>query len=231
MPLADTKSVLMFLYGMYKNGCLYSSICAAQSALSSVVVIKSYNKLLSHPLITRFVKGIFDRHPPLPRYANIWDIYTLLTYYDNMPPNTELDFKCLCKKLVILFLILWARRKQALTSIIVENGILDHDKVILLPNKTLKHSAPNCSLKPFVYNSYKENPRLCIVNCIRFCLREWNCKVDDNNKNLIIMYSTAHKNTSADNILRLVKEELTNARLDTNIYKAHSCRAASSSKA
>ena len=44
------------------------------------------------------------------------------------------------------------------------------------------------------------------------------------------MYNTAHKNTSADNILRLVKEELTNARLDTNIYKAHSCRAASSSK-
>ena len=48
----------MFLNGMYKNGCLYSGICTAQSALSSVCMIEGYDKLSSHPLITRFVKGI-----------------------------------------------------------------------------------------------------------------------------------------------------------------------------
>ena len=69
-----------------------------------------------------------------------------------MPPNSELDFICLCKKLVILLLILGVRRKQALTSITVENVVLDHGKVILLPNMTLKHSAPNRLLKPIVYH-------------------------------------------------------------------------------
>ena len=49
-----------------------------------------------------------------------WDINILLTDYDNMPPNSELDLKCLCMKLVILLLILGARRKQALVSITVE---------------------------------------------------------------------------------------------------------------
>ena len=83
-------------------------------------MIEGYDKLSSHPLTPKSVKGIFNRHPPLPQYANIWDINILLTDYDNMPPNSELDLKCLCKKLVILYLILEARRKQALISITVE---------------------------------------------------------------------------------------------------------------
>ena len=81
-----------------------------------------------------------------------------------MSPYSELDFKCLCKKLVILFLILGDRRKQVCTFITVENVMLDHDKVILLSNKTLKHSAPNCHLKPLVYHSYKEKAKISIVD-------------------------------------------------------------------
>ena len=78
-----------------------------------------------------------------------------------MSPYSELDFKCLCKKLVLLFLILGARRKQVCTF---KNVMLDHDKVILLSNKTLKHSAPNCHLKPLVYHSYKEKAKISIVD-------------------------------------------------------------------
>ena len=89
-----------------------------------------------------------------------------------MPPNSDLDFKCLCKKLVILFLILGARRRQDLISNFVENVILDHDKVTLLSDKILNHSAPNLPLKPFLYHSYKENAKLCIINCMQFYLGE-----------------------------------------------------------
>ena len=76
--------------------------------------------------------------------------------YDTIaiPLNSKLDFECLCKKLVIFFLILGAKRKQALTSITVENVIHDYDKVTLLPNKTLKHSALNRPLKRFVYHFF-----------------------------------------------------------------------------
>ena len=105
--------------------------------------------------------------------------------------------------------------------------MLDHDKVILLPNKTLKHSAPNRPLKPFVYHSYKGNEKLCIVNCMQCYLGERNSKVDNNNKKLIITYGKPHTNASTDMVwLRWFKDELTNARTDTNIYKSHSCRAA-----
>ena len=84
-----------------------------------------------------------------------------------MPSNSKLDLECLCKKLVTLLIILGASRKQGLTSITVENVILDH-KVILLPNKALKHSSPNGPLKPFLYHCYKGNEKLCIANCMQF---------------------------------------------------------------
>ena len=64
---------------------------------------------------------------------------------------------------------------------------------------------------------------------MQFYLGEQNSEVDIN-KNLIITYEKQRKNASTDSISRLVKK-LTNVGIGTNIYKAHSCRTASSSKA
>ena len=64
---------------------------------------------------------------------------------------------------------------------------------------------------------------------MHFYLGEQNSEVDIN-KNLIITYEKQRKNASTDSISRLVKK-LTNVGICTNIYKAHSCRTASSSKA
>ena len=64
----------MFLYGMYKNGCLYSGIFVVQSALSSVVMIKGYEKLPSYTLITIFVKGYLTGillSPNMPTYGTL----------------------------------------------------------------------------------------------------------------------------------------------------------------
>ena len=152
----------MFLYGMYKNGCLYSGIFVVQSALSSVVMIKGYEKLPSYTLITIFVKGY-------------------------------------------------------LTGILLSPNMPTYGTLILF--------------KAFVYQKYKGNAKLCIVNWTQFYLGKQNFKVDDNKKKLIITYWKPHKNGSADNIPRCVIKKLKNTKIDLNIYKAHSCRAASSSKA
>ena len=95
----DVKNVLDFFHGMYKRGCRLSGICAARSALSSAVTIPGYERMSNHPLISRYVKGIYNKHPPLPKYVNTWDMNKLLTYYDNMGSNSELTFKQLCRKI------------------------------------------------------------------------------------------------------------------------------------
>ena len=64
-----------------------------------------------------------------------------------MPDNEELEIKYKVKKLVMLFLILRARRKQAFFTINIDNIIFADNEVIILPNKTLKHTNPNRTLK------------------------------------------------------------------------------------
>ena len=49
----DVNTLLSFMHGIYKNGCLCSRLCAACSALSSILTIKGYTKLSEHPFISR----------------------------------------------------------------------------------------------------------------------------------------------------------------------------------
>ena len=69
--ITNINSVLKFLHGMYKDSCLYTSLCAARNALTSVVTIKVLARLWDHPLLVRYLTGIFNRHPSLPRNMHI----------------------------------------------------------------------------------------------------------------------------------------------------------------
>ena len=203
--------MLSFLHGMYTKSCLYSGLCGASSALSSAVCIKGFSKLSDHPTISRYLKGSFNRHPPLPKYEQIWDINQVLDYDTSSPDNKELECKYIVKKLVMLFLILGARRKQARFTINIENVTFADNKVILLPNKTLEHTNPNRPLEPLTYHKYDTEEKLCIVNCLQSYLEKRNQLVNDEVRELLITYGKPHKPVSRDSAGRWIKNELTNA--------------------
>ena len=138
------------MHGMYLNGCLYNGLCAARSVLSSAVTIKGYLKLSKHPMILRYLKCIYSRHPPLPKYVDIWDILLLLRYYGNMDSSDNLQFKTLVKKTVMLFIILGARRKQTLFTLSINNILLKENSVTLLSNKTMTQIKPNEPIEPLI---------------------------------------------------------------------------------
>ena len=75
--------MLSFLHGIYTKGCLYGGLCGARSALSSVECIKGFSKVSDHPMISRCLKGIFNRYSFLPKYTQIWQISHVLDYYTN----------------------------------------------------------------------------------------------------------------------------------------------------
>ena len=79
-----------------------------------------------------------------------------------MDSNENLQFKVLVKKTVMLFIILGVRRKQALFTLSTENIIFKENKVILLPNETMKHAKVNTPLEPLIYHHYPENNKLCV---------------------------------------------------------------------
>ena len=50
-------------------------------------------------------------------------------------------------------------------------------------------------------------------------------------KDFIISHGKPHKPVSSDKISRWIKDELLKALVDASVFKAHSCKSASSSKA
>ena len=144
-----------------------SGLCAAHRALSSIVTIKDYTKLSEHPFISCYLKCIYNRHPTVPKYANIWDISLVLDYYNSIEANDKLQFKDLVKKTVMLFTILRARTKQALFTITIDNIVTEETKIFFLPNKNIKYSNTPRILEPVVYQGYPLNEKLCIVNAVQ----------------------------------------------------------------
>ena len=67
-----------FLASLYEDGLGYSAINTARSALSSVLTLPGNVTFGNRPLVSRFLKGVFELKPSLPRYNRIWDVGVVL---------------------------------------------------------------------------------------------------------------------------------------------------------
>ena len=68
---ASLEDGLEFLHHQYENGLPYSGINTARSALSTVIFLPDGSSFGNHPLVSRFLKGVFESRPSLPRYKDI----------------------------------------------------------------------------------------------------------------------------------------------------------------
>ena len=121
--------------------------------------------------------------------------------------------------------------KQALFTINIDNIIFADNKLNLLPNKALKHTNPNRPLEPLTYYKYEAEKKLCIVNHLQSYLEKRNHLVNEEVKELLITYEKPHKTVSRDSVRRWIKNKLTSAGVDTTVFRLHSFRSASVSKA
>ena len=224
------NSVLEFLLLMYEGGCKYREVCDARSALAAVVNIPGYSSLSDHSMITRFIKGIHNRYPPLRRYIKIWDINQVLEHYTKFPENSLLSLKELKHKLVLLLMILGARRKQSLLQICIDNIKITDAEMLQLPTLQ-KHTKPGRTIEPIVYKRFKLDAKLCVVYCMTEYLGKRNLLVPAEIKQLFITYGHPHRPATNDTISLWIQNGLNSAGIDTQSFRAHSCRAAAASKA
>ena len=227
----NINNVLAFLTYLYTNGCHYSGLCTARSALTSLVNIEDGPSITAHPLTHRFLKGIFNMHPPKPRYVEIWDVDKVLSYFNNKNHNDILSFKELCAKTVTLLMILGANRKNAFSTFTIDDIKTDESKCIICPNKVMKHSRPGLKPEPMIFHRYQLNEKLCIVSCIEHYLLKRNKLLPNDEKAFIITYGKPHKPASADTISRWIKDTLKDSGINVEVFTSHSCRSASTSKA
>lgn len=73
---------LDFLVTLYDKGFKYSTLNTARSAISAIVALANNQTLGSHPLVSRFMKGIFKNITPAPKYQTTWDAQIMLNYFN-----------------------------------------------------------------------------------------------------------------------------------------------------
>jgi len=219
--------VLDFLTGLFSLGLGYSAINTARSAISAVVQTDGDKKMGEHPLICRFVRGVFQLRTPLPRQKNTWDVTVLLDFFRNSKNNSKLSLKELTLKLCALLLMVSAQRVQTIHLLKLSCvQFLNQGSCKIHVIDKLKHSRPGYHQAPIHLPKYEEEPQLCVVSCLKEYIARTAVVRGDSDK-LILCYGRPHGPASKDSIARWMKDVLVSAGVQG--FTAHSFRSASSS--
>ena len=108
------KNVTEFLTDIFKSGSGYSTINTARSALSSIIVLPNGATFGEHPLVRRFLEGVFELKPSLPKYNEIWDVSLVLEYLRHLPGLENINLKDHSRKLAMLLCLLTGQRRQTI---------------------------------------------------------------------------------------------------------------------
>ena len=141
---------------MFDKGHAYSTIDSAKCAIATIVHIPPYNSLHKHPLINKYMAGVFNLRPPKPKLSFKWDVDILFKYFEQQGDNNSLSDKLLTQKLLILLLLVGAYRISTVKLCSVSNMVLNDLSVTFVPTEVLKHSRKDKPLDKFEYRSYTD---------------------------------------------------------------------------
>ena len=219
-----------FLMTLHSQGLSYSSINTARSALSSILKLDNCDDFGTHPLVTRFMKGIYELIKPKPKYNQIWDVSQVLDYLKTLYPLEKLSLKELTQKTVMLLLLVTGQRGQFI-HLLSLNGIqLTSQTAYLSLEEHTKTSRPNNAAAAVTITEFTPDSRICLLTTLKAYMKETERLRNGENK-LFISFIKPNKAVSRDTISRWTKQVLTNSGIDTKMFTSHSTRAASATKA
>ena len=226
-PLSTKYSnIITFFTKLYKDGLGYSAINTARSAINQFISICSGTDYGSCKILNRFMKGIFELRPALPKYDRIWDVQKVLDYLEQLPP--DLTLIRLSEKLAVLFLLLTAQRCQTLHLMTLEDISFEDDSLIIKFNHLLKQTKPGRHLKPLILKGYYRNRNICIVTVFKEYLER--TKYLRTGDKLLISTQKPHKHMAKCTLSRWIRNCLQKAGV-LGHYAPHSIRSAAARRA
>ena len=222
---------IFFLTQLFSKGLSYSAINAARSALSNILPLFDNVPFGQHHVVSRIMKGMYNKRPQRSRYTSTWDVDLVLEYLRELSPLCKLTLKEITRKLVMLLLLTTSQRVQTICSLCISDIINSEDgkTVVFRLSKVLKHSKRG-SLGLITLNQFDLDPRLCVVRCLERYLQKTQEIRHSQCDSLLITTIPPFKQASSQTIARWVKEILLLSGVDTALFKAHSVRGASTSK-
>ncbi|MCG8047949.1 MAG: site-specific integrase [Candidatus Thiodiazotropha taylori] len=203
----------------------------AKSAISSFLSIADPNRAHfgSHVLIKRFMKGIFEIKPSLPRYNCTWSIEKVLKFLKSLAPLTKLSLLQLSRKLVTLLALSTGQRAQTLHMLDIRNIESCETHLKLRIGDLLKTSKPNSHLPELFISQYIVDLDLCVVRTYLFYVEKTvNLRQDSR---LFIKTQKPYSWVSRQTLSHWIKDTLKQAGIDMSCFSPHSTRSASCSAA
>ena len=135
--------VLDFLQNLYDRAFSYSALNTARSSLSSFIILGGNLTIGTHPLVQRYMKGVFQARPAVTRYTSTWDTSVVLLYLKGLHPATGLTLQQLTQKLVMLCVLVTRQRCQSLHLMNLGSMHMDTDNSYIFHiTQLVKQSAP-----------------------------------------------------------------------------------------
>ena len=225
----EISHILEFFVTLLDQGCGYSAINTARSALSTIISVNNM-PVGKHSLVKRFLRGVFNIKPSLPRYVHTWDVNIVLNFLKNMNSFDVISLRDLSYKLVTLIALCTGQRCQTLSVLKLSDMNIINGIVYFRVSELLKQSRPGVHLKPLELKPFPLDEKLCVVKSLEVYIHR-TAHLRDSTENLFITYIKLDGRVSKDTIARWIKTVLSLSGIDISVFKAHSIRSASTSAA
>ncbi|XP_076065157.1 uncharacterized protein LOC143039186 [Oratosquilla oratoria] len=234
-PFNPTVSnIINFLSETFDRNVGYETINTARSAISSLGIVVDGCRAGNHPLVIRFMKGILNLRPPLPRYTETWNVQPVLKKLKSMYPLHTLTLKDLTFKLVMLMALTQAARIQTLHLLVTYGIHMEQDYILVQLQGNIKQCRPKFNVLAVKFQAYSRDTSLCVCVTLQHYLtrtEEFRWGLSQNKERLLLSYIKPHKSVMKDTIARWIKTMLSRLGVDTTKFTAGSVRPAALSKA
>ena len=220
------NDVLSFLTFLVDSELSYSALNTARSALSACVL--NHESVGSHPLVKRFMKGVFELRPALPKYQSIWDPAIVLKFLESIFPLQDVSLKMLTLKLCMLIALCTGQRCQSIHLMDLDHMTQTAESYTFVINSIVTTSKPGKPQPVLVLPKF-ENTKLCVVTTLNeYIIRTRSLRSDSK---LFLSFCKPYKSVTKATISRWVRTVMSMSGIDTDIFQAHSTRTASTSVA
>ena len=171
------NSLLEFLHKLYQQNLGYSALNTACSAVSNIDEhshpTRMHTSVGKHPLVCRYLKGIFNKLKPVPKFHNIWSVDVVLEYLGSLWLFTQINRKALTLKLVMLIVLTTEQRCQTLPYMdISENYMTMNDQCFNFAlTDYVKPDRPGRELGNVAFYKYPDK-KLCVYESLQAYLQE-----------------------------------------------------------
>jgi hypothetical protein len=220
---SSVQDLLNFLSVQFKLVKSYSILNTYRSSFSSIHCNVDNVPVGQH----RFFKGLANLKPSLPRYSVTWDVDKVFSFLESLWKLEDLSLKMLACRTVVLVALITAQRTQTIQFLDIFNVTQDSNGITFYLNKLTKTDKPEKFRSVFI-PVFTDNEKLCVVKTLNMYISR--TKSIRKSKQLFVSFRKPHKAVSSSTLAKWMLIILELSGIDCTIFRAHSFRAAASSK-